>query len=231
VIRSIETGSGNLSEVITAAGKDFEKIPLLNIPRKPVIAIVGETFMRDNPSCSGYLVDKLEELGAETLMAPFGEWLIYSSYRYWRDSIWKSDLKGLFRSRLQSIAQHYTENKLRSGVSGIIDIERDIELKDMIRLSAPYVHKDYDGDPVIAIGSASKLAETKISGIVYIMPFTCMPGTLVASLTTDFRKDHNNIPWENIAYDGQQDTTLDIRLQAFMHQAREYHVQNPVNQE
>ena len=54
------------------------------------------------------------------------------------------------------------------------------------------------------------------------MPFTCMPGTLVSSLTNDFRKDHNNIPWETIAYDGQEDTSIDTRLQAFMHQVKEY---------
>jgi predicted nucleotide-binding protein (sugar kinase/HSP70/actin superfamily) len=178
--------------------------------------------MRDNPFCSGFLVDKLEALGAETVMAPFGEWLIYSSYRYWRDSLWKGDIKGLFKSKLQEFAQHYTESKLRNRVKTIVDIERDVELKEMFRRSAPYVHKDYDGDPVIAIGSASKLVETKISGIVYIMPFTCMPGTLVASVTTDFRKDHNNIPWENVPYDGQEDTSIDIRLQAFMYQAKEY---------
>jgi predicted CoA-substrate-specific enzyme activase len=226
VIKSLETGSKTLPDVIEKAGKAFSGIPISNGQRRPVIAIVGETFMRDNPYCSGYLVEKLEALGAETLMAPFGEWLIYSSYRYGRDSIWKGDLKGLFKAKLQTFAQHYTESKLKNRVKGIIDVERDIELKDMIQRSAPYIHKDYDGDPVVAIGSASKLVETNISGVVYIMPFTCMPGTLVASLSTDFRKDHKNIPWENIAYDGQEDSSVDIRLQAFMHQAKEYNMTN-----
>jgi predicted CoA-substrate-specific enzyme activase len=228
VIKSLETGSKNLPVVIEQAGKGFLEIPIINGTRRPVIAVVGETFMRDNPYCSGYLVEKLEALGAETLMAPFGEWLIYSSYRYWRDSLWKGDLKGLFKSRLQTFAQHYTEKKLRAGVKGIIDVERDVELMEMIKRSAPYIHKDYDGDPVVAIGSASKLVETNISGIVYIMPFTCMPGTLVASLSTDFRKDHNNVPWENIAYDGQEDSSVDIRLQAFMYQAKEYNSTNRI---
>jgi len=45
---------------------------------------------------------------------------------------------------------------------------------------------------------------------------------LVASVSNEFRKDHNNIPWENIAYDGQEDTNIDSRLQAFMHQCKSY---------
>lgn len=222
VIASIETGSKNLPEVLGEAGKAFSRIPLHNGKRKPLIAVVGETFMRDNPFCSAFLVDKLEALGAETIMAPFGEWLIYSTYRYWRDSRWKGDLKGLFKSKIQEIAQHYTGNKLKNAVKNFVDMEKEVELLDMLNGSAPYIHKDYDGDPIASLGSASVLTERKISGIVHIMPFTCMPGTLIASLTGDFRKDHHNIPWENIAYDGQEDSGIDTRLQAFMHQAKEY---------
>jgi predicted CoA-substrate-specific enzyme activase len=222
VIESIEQGSKTLPKVLETAGKEFSKLELVESKRKPVIAIVGETFMRDNPYCSSFLVEKLEALGAETIMAPFGEWLIYSSYRYFRDSLWKGDLKGMFKSKLQQWGQHYTGNKLKNSVKNFVEMETEIELEEMIKRSAPYVHKDYDGDPVAALGSAGGLVQADISGIVYIMPFTCMPGTLVASVSNEFRKDHNNIPWENIAYDGQEATNIDSRLQAFMHQCKAY---------
>ncbi|MBU8891718.1 MAG: hypothetical protein KOO66_03015 [Bacteroidales bacterium] len=222
VIKSLEKGSKGLPDVLENAGKAFSEIPISNGKRRPVIAILGETFMRDNPFCNGFIVDKIEALGAETIMAPFAEWLVYSSYRYWRDSIWKGDIKGMFKSKLQQYIQHSTGKVLNDSVRCYVEMNREISLKSTIKHSAPYVHKDYDGDPVVALGTAAGLFETNISGIIYIMPFTCMPGTLVASLTNDFRKDHNNIPWETIAYDGQEDTSIDTRLQAFMHQVKEY---------
>jgi len=222
VIESIEQGSKTLPKTLENAGRAFSQLEIVGGKRKPVIAIVGETFMRDNPYCSSFLVEKLEALGAETIMAPFGEWLIYSSYRYFRDSLWKGDLKGMFKSKLQQWGQHYTGNKLKNSVRNFVEMETDIELDEMIKRSAPYIHKDYDGDPVAALGSAGGLVQENISGIVYIMPFTCMPGTLVAAVSNDFRKDHNNIPWENIAYDGQEATNIDSRLQAFMHQCKAY---------
>jgi hypothetical protein len=43
-----------------------------------------------------------------------------------------------------------------------------------------------------------------------------MPGTLIASVSDSFRKDHSNIPFINIAYDGQDSVSLDTRLQAFV---------------
>jgi len=222
VIESIENGSSTLPKILENAGLAFSKLEITDADRKPVVVIVGETFMRDNPYCSSFLVEKLEALGAETIMAPFGEWLVYSSYRYWRDSLWKGDIKGMFKSKIQQWGQHYTGNKLKNSVKSFVEMEREIELEEMIKRSAPYVHKDYDGDPVAALGTAGGLVQTNISGVIYIMPFTCMPGTLVASVSNDFRKDHNNIPWENIAYDGQDATNIDTRLQAFMHQCKEY---------
>ena len=85
-----------------------------------------------------------------------------------------------------------------------------------------YVHKDYDGDPALAMGLATALMDTNVSGVVNILPFTCMPGTLIQAISHEFRKNNNRIPWENIAYDGQEDTNMETRLQAFMHQAKEY---------
>ncbi len=224
VISSVEQGSKGLSSVLEEAGKSFAEIPLSNGHRKPLIAILGETFMRDNPYCSGFVVDKLEALGAETIMGPFSEWPLYSTYRYQRDSHWKRDPIGVVKAMVQMAGQRYTAGALWKKVLHLVDAETEVNLEEMIRHSAPYIHKDYDGDPVIAIGSAARLAETGIDGVVYILPFTCMPGTLVTSLSTDVRNDHYGIPWENIAFDGQEDASLDIRLQAFMHQAREFAV-------
>ncbi len=231
VIESVETGSGTLPKTLEQAGKAFSKLEVVDGKRKPIIVIVGETFMRDNPYCSSYLVEKLEALGAETIMAPFGEWLIYSSYRYERDSIWKGDIKGLFKAKIQQWGQHYTGNKLKNTVKNFVEMEREIELEEMMEKSAPYIHKDYDGDPIAAFGTAGGLVKTNISGVIYIMPFTCMPGTLVASASNEFRRNNNNIPWENIAYDGQESTNIDSRLQAFMHQCKLYAKANNFSRE
>lgn len=221
-IKSCENGAKDIVDVMAAAAKEFSEIPIKNGFRKPIIAVVGEIFMRDNPFCSAFLVNRLENLGAETLMAPFGEWIYYSTYRYWRDSIWKRDFKGLFKSKVQEISQNIVARKMNNAVKDVAEMEREVHINEILENCAPYIHKDYDGDPPLAIGTASLLTETNISGIVHILPFTCMPGTINCAISNDFRKNHKNIPWENIAYDGQEDTSIETRLQAFMHQANEF---------
>ncbi len=92
----------------------------------------------------------------------------------------------------------------------------------MLRLCNDYIDQYYDGDPAIALGTSAALYQKGISGIAAILPFTCMPGTLIASVSDVFRKDHSNIPFINIAYDGQDNISLETRLQAFMFQVKEY---------
>lgn len=222
VILSIEQGANDLPAVLERAAETFKAIQIVNGYRKPVIPIVGEIFMRDNAFCSGFLVQKLEELGAETIMSPLSEWITYSTYRYGRDSIWKNDIKGLFKSKIQEFSQKISAKKLFKAVGDAIEHQRDIPLKKMLKICEPYIHRDYDGDPPLAFGMTAGLIETEISGVANILPFACMPGTLIQSVSHVFRKDHDNIPWEDIAYDGQDNMGTETRLQAFVHQAKEF---------
>jgi predicted nucleotide-binding protein (sugar kinase/HSP70/actin superfamily) len=80
------------------------------------------------------------------------------------------------------------------------------------------------------MGTSAFLYKRGIAGIAAILPFTCMPGTLIAAVSDSFRKDHMNIPWINIAYDGQDTISLETRLQAFVHQVREFNFKHQPNQ-
>jgi predicted CoA-substrate-specific enzyme activase len=220
--RSIENGAKEMPEILVRARDAFKAIPENGGPRRPVISITGEVYMRDNPSCNGYIADKLEKLGAEILVTPIREWITYSTYRYWRDSSWNRNIKGLIKSKIQWLYQHAIEKRFVDLVKDDIDIFRDIELEKCLELCTPYIDKSYDGQPAILLGSHAGQVKTGISGIVNIMPFTCMPETFTTSVTPIFRKDFNNIPWINIAYDGQEDTSIDTKLQALMYQAKKY---------
>ena len=120
------------------------------------------------------------------------------------------------------MGQEVIAASLLRGIEHFIDHEKDVSLHDMLNLCNKYVNEFYDGDPPVAIGTSVALAQRGISGIAAILPFTCMPGTLIASVSDSFRKDHHNIPFINIAYDGQDSVSLDTRLQAFAYQVKEF---------
>ncbi len=222
LVKCMENGAKDLTDTLAGIALAFTQIPLSNGKRKPVIAVVGEIFMRDNDFCSAHLVRRLEKFGAETWIAPFAEWLSYSTIRYTRDSRWKGDFKGVIKSKLQEYFQERTASKITRQFHGLFDEDKEVAVKDMLNACGPYVHRHYDGDPALNLGTSAILVDKGISGIANILPFTCMPGTLVASVSDQLRKDKGNIPYVSIAYDGQEDASIELRLQAFMHQAYEY---------
>ena len=220
--RCIEKGSRGLHKVLAGIAADFMAIKVDKSERKPVVAIIGEIFMRDNAGCNGNIANRLEDLGVEVVIGPFSEWIYYSTYRFTRDSRWKNDTKGILKSKIQGLGQDVIANSLLRGIKEFTDHEKDVSLHDMLKLCNTYVNEFYDGDPPIAMGTSVALTKRGVSGLAAILPFTCMPGTLVASVSDSFRKDHNNIPFINIAYDGQDSVSLDTRLQAFVFQVKEY---------
>lgn len=220
--RCIEKGARGLHKVLTGIASDFMAIKVDKSVRKPVVAIIGEIFMRDNAGCNGNIANRLEDLGVEVVIGPFSEWIYYSTYRFTRDSRWKNDTKGIIKSKIQGLGQDVIASSLLRGIKKITDHEKDVSLHDMLKLCNTYVNEFYDGDPPIAMGTAVALSKRGVSGFAAILPFTCMPGTLIAAVSDSFRKDHNNIPFINIAYDGQDTVSLDTRLQAFVFQVKEY---------
>ena len=222
LIDSIERGAKDVDEVLAAAIEQYGRVEMIDGPRRPIITVTGEIFMRDNPYANGGISPKLEELGAELMVTPLREWVNYSSYRYERDSRWAGNIRGLIRSRLQQMIQHNAEKKLLKVARDYVDLHFDVTVDDALNFCSPYVDRSYDGQPALMFGNAVAQVKSGVSGIVNVMPFTCMPETFVTAVTPAFRKDFDNIPWINIAYDGQGDTSINTKLQAFMHQANEY---------
>jgi predicted nucleotide-binding protein (sugar kinase/HSP70/actin superfamily) len=223
IINSIENNCKNLTGVLKKAAREFKSIPVENLGSKPIVIIVGEIFMRDNPFCSNFLVKRMEDLGAETLMAPFAEWVNYSTLRFVRDSRWKGNMKDLLKAKVQLFFQKAVEKKITGSIESIYKLKSEVEVEEMLENCGDYIHKDYDGDPALAIGTTVLLAEKEIAGVVNILPFTCLPGTINCTVSQNLRKNNNGLPWENFAYDGHDNIGLDTRFEAFMHQVREYH--------
>jgi predicted nucleotide-binding protein (sugar kinase/HSP70/actin superfamily) len=220
--KSVEAGARDTLAVLQEAGQAFRGIRVVDGPRKPVVAVVGEIFMRDNPSCSGFLRQRLEALGAETHMGPITEWIELCTMRYVQESGWRREPLHWVQAVIQQYFQARIAERFERAMRDHIEAERAIPVERILEACAPYIHRDYVGDPPLALGLAAALAGTGISGVAAILPFTCLPGTIVASLSSAFRQDHDELPWVDIAFDGQDDTGIETRLQAFVHQAREH---------
>jgi predicted nucleotide-binding protein (sugar kinase/HSP70/actin superfamily) len=66
------------------------------------------------------------------------------------------------------------------------------------------------------------LLKRGLCGIINTIPFTCMPGTIATAILKSVSEDNKGLPILTIAYDGISSANTDMRLEAFIHQARQY---------
>jgi predicted nucleotide-binding protein (sugar kinase/HSP70/actin superfamily) len=97
----------------------------------------------------------------------------------------------------------------------------DEPTEHVLELARPYLHDSFEGEAILSIGKMVEYHHAGFGGAVNVMPFSCMPSTIVSTLTRRISADCGDMPILNISFDGQEDPTLTTRLEAFIEQVRQ----------
>jgi len=211
----------DLAPALSSAYEDFMAIDIVE-RSKPVIGVVGEIYIRSNRFSNENVVGQIEKLGGEAWVAPISEWLLYVNTTAKSSALMNRSWKELLKAYLTAWVQHKDEQRFLSSFNGSLRSLREPSIGQTLHTALPYIHHSFEGEAVLSVGKAIDYINRGVSGILNVMPFTCMPGTIATAVLKRVREDHNNIPLLNIAYEGQGDSQTLTRLEAFMHQARAY---------
>jgi predicted CoA-substrate-specific enzyme activase len=203
------------------AAEAFRDIDIRDEER-PLVGVVGEIYLRNNRFSNNYLIEKLESLGLEVWLASFCEWPMYTSYDFFRDAFKSRNWKGFLQSSLQLLLQKRYEHKIARSFSLSLELRHDYPVSKTMKLASRYLPIDFKGEAILSVGKAIEMTREGASGIVNAMPFNCMPGTVVSSLSKKVSEDLDGIPWLNISYEGLRDSGEDTRLEAFADQVRAF---------
>lgn len=212
----------DLRRLARKAGNDFAAIPLRREDR-PKVGLVGEIYLRNNRFSNNHLVTKLEDLGVEVSLATFSEWVAYTTYTYQLDSAYEKNYKSMLSGKLQEIVQARDEHKIEKNFNKGFEIDHEPTIREIVALARPYLPVEVRGEAVLSIGKAIDFVEKGSCGVVNCMPFNCMPGTIVTSLSRKIALDRGGVPWLNMSYEGLQDSGEDTRLEAFVDQVKSLH--------
>jgi len=217
-----EGGIRALLQALPAIGERFTRIERTEGDR-PLIGVVGEIYVRVNPFSNANLVELIEELGGEARVASLEEWMSYTLYKKAGDSLIRHDWPAHIKTRLERAVLARDGHRLARTFKGFLsDRDRkEAPTEEIIAHSAPYISEAYRGEPVLTVGKAIEYAHTGFDGIINVLPFSCMPGTMVSAVSSRVKHDFD-IPWLNLTFDGQEQTNLRTRLEAFLHQT-EFH--------
>ena len=217
---SLRTKNERLEDLLKEIRRDFENLPRHN-DRKPLIGIIGEIFVRSHRFSNEDLIGKVERLGGEAWLAPVEEWIYYVNFTGLRSALLRKEKSSIIDIFLKNLFQKRIEHRFGKYFKGFLKTLEEPDTEEIIEKASPYLHSSFEGEAILSIGKSIDLLERGAAGVINAMPFGCMPGTIVTAILRGVSKDFG-IPYISISYDGTESPTLEIQLEAFMDQAREY---------
>ncbi|MGZ3524063.1 MAG: acyl-CoA dehydratase activase [Thermodesulfobacteriota bacterium] len=214
--------SADLEGALQKSIDEFNQIDVEGLGKKPLIGIVGEIFVRLNRFANENVIRKIEHFGGEAWLAPLTEWILYVNTIAKKSSLKKKSFSNLLKVFLTDYYQKKDEHHLEKIFKGQLRHFGEPKTRSIFKKAKPYLDSSFEGEAILSVGKTIDFARRGASGIVNIMPFTCMPGTIVSTLLKRYREENSNIPILNMAYDGQEQTNTLTRLEAFMYQAKEF---------
>ncbi len=223
VVEAVEAGGGKeLVKSMEWTAEQFENLPVDRSEPRPVIGLVGEIYLRFNTYGNQDIIRKVEAAGGQVILASMMEWFYYINWSFKNYTRHFGHYLAYFQITLVDFYQQYMESKLVKRVEHLLQYPHETPVANITQKIKPYYEPFLATEAVLSMGKAIDFAEHSLSGILHIMPFSCMPGIITAGMAPRIRADLDNIPWLDIIYDAQGGTNINTRLEAFMYQATQY---------
>jgi predicted nucleotide-binding protein (sugar kinase/HSP70/actin superfamily) len=105
------------------------------------------------------------------------------------------------------------EKKLYEAASPLLDDRHEPKLYDILDAAEPYLPESVGGEAILTVGRAVQFARQKVTMVVNVAPFTCMPGTITTAIFREVSADLG-MPIVNLFYDGTggQNRRLEVYL-------------------
>ena len=224
LVNLVGQDGNSLQEFSRRARDAFNMVAIDRSIPKPRIGIIGEIFVRSNQFANDFLIRKLETIGAQCAVPPLEEWLDYIDYQRKRRN--RLHIEGGWRDwakqKLTEIVQEGVAEPLRKQFDGSIEhFPRELPTPEILKRGRAYLTPAVEGEAILSMGRVVEYAEKGFDGIVNVVPFGCMPGTIVSLLLHQFRNDYG-LPFLNVVVEGTKDPGQHVRFEAFYHQCCEH---------
>ena len=173
VLREITTGNFfGITKLLRQAAAEFAAVKTVAL--KPTVLVVGEIYVRLVPFANDFVIEKLEQRGCKTRLAPGNEWLEYVDYINRR----KGNLHGI-SARLTSYIQRLIRTRTYAVMANALGWPPHTPVANCLTAAAPYVRQELEGEAVLTLGTP--LYEWRaglIDAAVSVGPLECMPNKI-----------------------------------------------------
>jgi predicted nucleotide-binding protein (sugar kinase/HSP70/actin superfamily) len=190
------------------------------LPRRPLIGINGEIYLRANRFCNQDVVGLCEANGLEVEVSPLSEWFRYTALRNVEDGWANRDPSRLVKGGLRRLAMAFYGRRVAAWFAAAL-AEPEHGPQQLLAASGRYLPSRNGSEAVLSLGSGVlQLQDPHFAGVISVMPHGCMPGGIVAAFAEQISSAHGFKPWVSLTYDGFADKVNAERIADLAEQVR-----------
>ncbi len=200
--------------ILKQANTEFKALIDPGLPRRPVIGINGEIFLRSNRFSNKDLEKTCEGVGLEVIVAPMSEWIEYIYFRNLEDALKERNWKKTLTAAIKKWILIRDEHALAKNVQGLLDTH-ELPTQEILNTTSGYLSPRCGSEAVLSIGTGIEWMQNPgIAGVISVMPHGCMPGGIVAAMSSSI-SDKYKKPWLVVTYDGFPETNNLSKINSF----------------
>ena len=147
----------------------------------PTVSVVGEIYARLDPFANDYVIERLQDRGLRPILAPFIEWLEYTTYtemqRIKEDRALPGD--SMAGARFTYALETGVIDSLYGEMAKTLGWGPRTTVDDSLAAGAPYISPELMGEAVLTLGGPVHEYESgHIDGVVSVGPHECMPSKI-----------------------------------------------------
>ena len=203
-----------LDDILKDATSQFRSLIDREKPRRPLVGINGEIFLRSNKFSNSNLAKECEKAGLEVVISPIGEWLKYITHRNIEDGVRDRDLKRIMAGYIRRYLLNHDEHSVIVNFEALLDT-REPTTKELLNKSKGYLSPKCGSEAVLSIGAGVEwLEDPRFDGVISVMPHGCMPGGIVAAISEKLSAKYGK-PWISLTYDGFLESNNQVKINNF----------------
>jgi predicted nucleotide-binding protein (sugar kinase/HSP70/actin superfamily) len=206
-------------DVLRQAAANFMALADPEQPRRPLVGINGEIYLRSNDFSNCNLARACEDAGLEVAISPVGEWIRYVVHRQLEDALADRNPKKIIKSYLTKFIRGRDEHRIERCFEKALD-EKEPSIAELLVRSRRYLSPKCGSEAVLSIGGGVGWLESPhFAGVISVMPHGCMPGGIVAAMSSELSTKYSK-PWINVIYDGFMESNNAARINEFAERVR-----------
>ncbi len=178
---ALENREDPLSVVVEAA-KAFSKVPVTG-EKKPLVGIVGEIYVRNEPFSNAWVIRNVEKFGGEAWLSPISEWILYT---IWSERnlprIHRVNVLGRIIGEFANLFIERREHQFVKALMPWLADRMEPPADEVIEEGLKFIPKEFEGESVLTLGRAVKFMEQGASMVINAAPFGCMHGHISGSI-------------------------------------------------